>query len=428
MTPPDKRTVLKTRLAIGAARIPRAVLFRALPAAVIIAASCGPAAPGEDLTASTIAGFDTTVDTGPATTDGQDVSPEGDNAPGRPVLSVTGTSEPDLALTGQGSAGGEAPESATSISPEPLAGSDGATTVPGAVPTSRRRLVVNGVGDVSLDPSYIPALVDHGYEHALSGMDGLFLEDDLTVINLECPASFAGSRVPKQFNFQCDPVALPTIRAAGVDVANQGNNHSLDFGPTAMLESKANLEAAGIASVGTGRNAAEAGEPAIFDIGGWTIAIVGFGGVVPSPDWLATAETPGMADGDTIDSMKGAVERAAGLADLVIVTIHWGKELQAGPPADDVRRAKAMIDAGADAIFGHHPHRLNALEWYRDRPIAWSLGNFVWPRLSAAGADSAVAQVVFEADGTVRACLLDVTIVSDGHPQLDNPNGRTCSS
>ena len=298
--------------------------------------------------------------------------------------------------------------------------------VESAAPPVPRPLIINGVGDVNLDPGYIPAFTTEGYEHAFSGMRELFLADDVTVINLECPASYEGTRVPKQFNFQCDPAALPIIHADGVDVANQANNHSLDYGPDAMLDSLANIEAAGIASVGTGVNAAAANAPALFEIAGRTVAVVGFGGVIPSYGWLATEDTPGMSDGDTIETMVAAVQAADRVADVVVVTIHWGVELQSRPPSDDVARAEAMIDAGADMIFGHHPHRLNSMDWYRGRPIAWSLGNFVWPRLSTAGSDTAVAQVVVAVDGSVRACLLDVTIVSNGHPELDEPSQRTC--
>ncbi len=290
----------------------------------------------------------------------------------------------------------------------------------------RGRLIINGAGDVSLDPGYIPALAKEGYEHALSGLDGLFLEDDLTVINLECPASDLGTRVPKQFNFRCDTNSLSVISELGVEVANQGNNHSLDYGPEALLDSISSIEAAGIAAVGAGADATAAHAPAVFERKGWTIAVVGFGGVIPSSNWLATDSSPGMADGDTIPTMVAAVEAADAVADLVVVTIHWGVELQSGPPQDDVARAHAMIDAGADVIFGHHPHRLNALETYKGKPIAWSLGNFVWPRLSAAGSDTAVAQVIVEPDGSITSCLLDATIISGGHPTLDDPSVHTC--
>jgi hypothetical protein len=101
-------------------------------------------------------------------------------------------------------------------------------STPDPEPT-RGRLVINGAGDVNVDPGYIPALATEGYEHALSGLEGLFVEDDLSVINLECPASDLGTRVPKQFNFRCDTEALPILRELGVDVAM---SNSFGFGGT----------------------------------------------------------------------------------------------------------------------------------------------------------------------------------------------------
>ena len=282
----------------------------------------------------------------------------------------------------------------------------------------RQRIVVSGTGDVNLDPGYIPALRDEGYDHAWSGLEGLFTEDDLTVVNLECPVSTRGMIVPKEFNFRCDPGALPAARAAGVEVANLANNHSGDYGPVALLDSVDLVRGAGIAPVGIGADAAAATTPAVVEVGGWTVAVLGFGGVVPSGDWLATDSRPGMADGDDIDSMTAAIRRADESADLVFVSIHWGVELDVEPRADDVERAHAMIDAGVDGIFGHHSHRLQPLGEHADRPIAWGLGNFVWPRNSVEGSRSAVAQFVVEPDGSVGGCLLPADIVSSGHPVL----------
>lgn len=291
---------------------------------------------------------------------------------------------------------------------------------------ARGRLVVHATGDFNVDPNYIREFRSEGYEYAFSGLDGLFTRDSLTIINLECPVSDRGSPVSKQFTFRCDPAALDAMVSGGVDVANQGNNHSLDFGVDALLDSIERLRRSGIAPVGAGRNAAEAAAPALFDIDGWTVAVIGFGGVVPAASWIATDERPGMADGDTIQTMVEAVAAADELADLVFVTIHWGVELDTRPRADDVARAEAMIAAGADAIFGHHSHRLNPMTFVDGKPVAWGLGNFVWPRLSTAGATTAVARVVVERSGSISACLLPAEIERGGHPVLQGPVPAGC--
>jgi poly-gamma-glutamate synthesis protein (capsule biosynthesis protein) len=298
----------------------------------------------------------------------------------------------------------------------PVAGPSPSPTPP--APPPKGQLLVHATGDVNLDPSYIPNFQTHGYGYAWSGLGGLFQRDDLTIVNLECPMSNLGSPVPKEFNFRGDPAALPSMREAGVEVANQGNNHAQDYGPEAMLDSRRNLRAHDIAPVGTGRNAKEAAAPAILKVDGWTVAVVGFGGVVPEPGWLAGPDHPGMADGDDIPSMVAAVRAASARADLVFVAIHWGVELDTSPRAEDVERARAMIDAGADAIFGHHSHRLNPMDTYRGRPIFWSLGNFVWPDHSYEGAVTAVAEVRVSPAGKVAGRLLPAFIEDAGHPVL----------
>ena len=295
------------------------------------------------------------------------------------------------------------------------------TTIPVTTTTTlpaKGYLVIHGTGDVAVDPDYIPALAAQGWDHAWSGIDGLFVEDDLTVINLECAPSDIGSPLDKAFVFRCPTEALPSLVSNGVDVANLGNNHSGDFGREALVDGRENLIAAGIGAVGAGRDVAEAGEPALFEVNGWSIAVVGFGGVAPDESWYATADSPGMRSGDHTASMVEAVAAADAVADLVVVTVHWGIELDTTPRQDDIERAQAMIEAGADVIFGHHPHRMQPLEMVGDAAVFWSLGNFVWPHNSVPSATTAVARAVVAPDGGIEACLIPAYIETHGHPVL----------
>jgi len=284
-------------------------------------------------------------------------------------------------------------------------------------------LVIQGTGDVNLDPGYIPALAVEGWDHAWSGLDGLFVEDDLTVINLECAPSASGSPLDKDFVFRCPPESLASLAANGIEVVNLGNNHSGDYGKEALVEGRGNVTAAGAFPVGAGANAAEAGAPALFEMGGWKVAVIGFGGVVGDASWFATDDLAGIRDGDDISSLVAAVQAAAAQADLVVVAIHWGVELDTAPRPEDVERAEAMIEAGADIIFGHHPHRLQPLEVIAGRPVFWSLGNFVWPHFSIAGSTTAVARAVVAPDGRIEGCLIPAMIESSGHPVLTGEPG-----
>ncbi len=284
------------------------------------------------------------------------------------------------------------------------------------------RLVLNGTGDVNLGPySRLGGTIP--YEAAFAGLRGLFLEDDLTVVNLECAPSLIGSRVPKAFNFRCPPARLGTATAAGVDVASLANNHAVDFGVAAMLDGIANVRAAGMEPVGAGPNLARATAPVVSDIDGWRVAVLAFAGFIEFGWQWAAPRRAGVGPGD-LATMLSAIEAADRSADVVVVTIHWGVEGTFAPTRAQVAQAHAMVDAGADVIYGHHPHRLQPLEIYQGRPIYYSLGNFVWPRQSRAAADTAVAQVVIEPDGRLRACMLAATIVGHGQPTLDRPSRR----
>lgn len=295
------------------------------------------------------------------------------------------------------------------------------TTVPTTTTTTlppKGTLVIHGTGDVNLDPGYIPALATNGWDHAWTGLEGLFLEDDLTVINLECAPSDLGSPEPKEFVFRCPPESLSSLIPNGIEVANLGNNHSGDYGKEALIDGRAQLIGAGVAPVGAGQDLAEAGEPAVFEVEGWRIAVVGFGGVSPGEHWYAAEDRPGMRSGDHIDQMVEAVAAADEIADLVVVSIHWGVELDTTPRDEDVERARAMIDAGADVIFGHHPHRMQPHEIIDGAAVFWSLGNFVWPSFSVAGSTTGVARVVVSPDGDIEACLIPAYIQTHGHPVL----------
>jgi len=280
--------------------------------------------------------------------------------------------------------------------------------------------MIHGAGDTNLDPSVITTFRTHGYDYAWSGMRGLFQRDDLTIVNCECAVSTLGTKVPgKSFNFRGDPAALPAMRTAGVDVANLGNNHAYDFGPTALLDTRKNLLTNGIAPVGAGEHSAAANAPAMFEVKGWTIAVVGFDKVVdPFPEAVAAPGHPGTADGHNENRMVAAVRAAKRDADLVIVAIHWGVELDTQPRPDDVVLGRRLVDAGADVIFGGHAHRLQPLGMHGDRPIFYSLGNFVWQNLSVAGSTTAVAEVRITPQGKVVPKLLPAYIQATGHPVL----------
>jgi poly-gamma-glutamate capsule biosynthesis protein CapA/YwtB (metallophosphatase superfamily) len=289
-------------------------------------------------------------------------------------------------------------------------------STPTADRAARGTLVIHGTGDVSLDPSQIPAFRTHGYDWAWSGLGGLFGRDDLTMVNLECPVTDIVDPEPKAFTFRCDPQALPAARRAGVDVMSQANNHAYDQGPAGLTDSLEAIRAAGLVSVGAGSDEAEALRAATFEVDGWTVAVIGIDQILDPIDQVAGPDKPGTAVGHDFRLALRAVRDATASSDLVVVMIHWGVELEVRPRPYQIRQAHRMVDAGADVIFGAHPHVMQPLETYRGRPIFYSLGNFVWPRISEAASATALAEVVITPDGSIRARMLPIEIVSNGHP------------
>jgi poly-gamma-glutamate synthesis protein (capsule biosynthesis protein) len=189
-----------------------------------------------------------------------------------------------------------------------------------------------------------------------------------------------------------------------------------------------NLRAVGIEPVGTGSNRTEAYEPVVVDVNGWTVAVIGSGGVYPeSGTWVATDTRPGMTNGDDTESITVAIRKAKETADIVLVTAHWGKQAETRPQPFEIGQAEAWIDAGADGIFGHHQHRLQPLMFYKGKPIALGLGSFVWIAVPEAVRRTAIAQFVFEPDGSIGACLIPVTIERHGHPVIQNPGAPVCA-
>lgn len=274
-----------------------------------------------------------------------------------------------------------------------------------------RRIVIHATGDVNFAPGYGPG-PGLPFSAAWDGVGDLFRLDDLTIINLECAPSALGTPVTKTYNFRCPLASLAPTADAGVDVANLANNHGGDYGIPALLDGVQNVAAAGIAPVGAGADLAAALRPATFELGGHTVAVLGFNGIGSS--WHADVGVAGMAPDDPA-VVAAAIAAADQVADIVIVTIHWGVELASGPTSADAALGRAMIDAGADAVLGHHPHVVQPMTTHLGRPIFWSLGNFVWHnRISRSG----VAEIVIDPDGTVTGRMLPATIVARGQPVL----------
>ncbi len=211
----------------------------------------------------------------------------------------------------------------------------------------------------------------------------LMQEADLFMLNNEFTYSDRGTPVEgKDWNFRAKPERVSVLNTLGVDVAGLANNHAFDWGEDALLDTVETLRNAGIVTVGAGANLEEAREPAYMTWNGRTIAIVAATAVekVGDPEYgmtrAATEELPGVFS--TIDPAEclKTIEEAKANSDFVFVYVHWGTEMTTELDAEQRELAQAYIDAGADAVVGNHPHVLQGFEYYKGKPILYSLGNF----------------------------------------------------
>lgn len=240
---------------------------------------------------------------------------------------------------------------------------------------ARARLLVAG----DLCPIYrLEGMLAGGdVDGAFGDTRALFERADLTVVNLESPLCVVETPIAKCGpNFRARPEVAGALAAAPVHVAGLANNHIMDQGPKGLAETVAALDAAGLKHLGAGPSAADAAAPLFLEVNGLKLALLAFAG----GEFALSRGGPGAAGLDPVDNCR-VVSDAAGRADLVIVFLHVGCEQVLFPAPELGKRCREMIDAGAAAVLCHHPHVPQGIEVYRGRPIACSLGNFLfdWP-------------------------------------------------
>lgn len=233
-------------------------------------------------------------------------------------------------------------------------------------PEANNTVTLLHFGDLMLDRSVAERIREHSAAwlfEELAGIEQRFFRGmDMIVANLEGPFVEKRIHTTKEIAFRFDPVLIPTLKQLNFSLFTLANNHSLDMGHAGFAESKAHLDAAGIPSVG---QQLYVNEDSMYtkQIGGATIAFFALDDTIVPVD-VSDAE----------ERVRALDERA----DYTVVTIHWGQEYQPLSHPRQRALAYALIDAGADAVIGHHPHVVQEMEVYNGAPIFYSLGNFVF--------------------------------------------------
>ena len=247
-------------------------------------------------------------------------------------------------------------------------------------------------------------------------LDPALGSSDFSLVNVEMAISDRGEPHWKEFVFRAPPSAAERIAAGGVSVANLANNHAADYGPDALTDTIDLLEEAGVTTIGAGRDADEAYQYRLLSAtNGVRVAFVGASMIVPS-GFPAGSATPGIASAHSPARARvlDTVRAAAAEADAVIVAVHWGIERDTCPSNEQRLLARQLLEAGADAVIGHHPHVLQPVELVGSKLVAYSLGNFIWHVRSGILGETGVLQIDFDGDGVVTW---------EFHPHVLDANG-----
>ena len=289
--------------------------------------------------------------------------------------------------------------------PPPGTAGESATTAPG--PTATRTpspsptptpvtVSIVGAGDIlPHSPVIVNANRNAGgaagaYDFApmFADVAPLITEADLAICHLETPLSADNTDLsrPRQLVFNSPREVATGLRSAGFDGCDFASNHSWDRGVEGLGETVGVIEAAGLAYAGPHAEESRAGEAAVHEVAGVSVAHLAYSytmfntwgpntEVPPEAPWAARAMWPVVEAEGILADARAARE---GGADLVVVSMHWGEEYVAAPTADQRRLARELLESGeVDLILGTHVHVIQPCETINGRTVFYGLGNFL---------------------------------------------------
>jgi poly-gamma-glutamate capsule biosynthesis protein CapA/YwtB (metallophosphatase superfamily) len=234
--------------------------------------------------------------------------------------------------------------------------------------------------------------------------------------NLECTISSRGKATPRaRYAFRAPARSAQLLRRAGFDAMGLANNHALDFGSIALRDSAARLSRENVEAVGVATSTVNAYTPHLFSLpDGRKLALLAISDVdTAAGSQVATAS-------DRI-RLKDAIANARSRADLVVCFVHWGIEHSKNVTDEQRELARWLVDHDVDVVVGSHPHRVQPLDFYHGRPIAYSLGNLVFDGAPSVESwnRAALLEVGVDANGDVASTGLIPLVLQDGLPHVN---------
>jgi poly-gamma-glutamate capsule biosynthesis protein CapA/YwtB (metallophosphatase superfamily) len=278
-------------------------------------------------------------------------------------------------------------------------------------------LRISFVGDIMLDggPGHLVTNSVDPFAHVAPWLLG----SDVTVGNLECAITRQGHAEDKPYTFKGPIASLPILKRY-FSALSLANNHAADWGTAGFVDELALLRDNRIAFFGGGTNEVEARRPLVMSVNGRRIALLGYN-EFPPKSFAATRKKAGTAwliESNIVADIRQV--RTMQSPDLVLLYLHWGEELEPLPTKAQEELARRLIDAGADAIIGSHPHVTQTIEWYHERPIVYSLGNFVFDYFPTDPPTwtSYILRLDYEASPTPKLSTIPLELDAAGIPHV----------
>lgn len=277
--------------------------------------------------------------------------------------------------------------------------------------SSTNQLVLGFAGDVNLDENRPQsAKYDASGEDITKCFSENLLNEmrsaDLMMVNNEfCYSNRGLKESEKSYTFRAKPSRVNILKEMGVDIVSLANNHTLDYGMDALWDTFDTLENAKIDYVGAGENLNRAKAPVYYTIGEKKIAYLAASHVIYEVSWYATDSKAGMVGTYDPTIILNSIREAKANSDFVVIYVHWGVERNSFPESYQRNLAHLYIDAGADVVIGCHPHVMQGMDYYKGKPIAYSLGNY-W--FNNKGQESGMVKIYLNNDGTLKCQLLPV--------------------
>ncbi len=206
--------------------------------------------------------------------------------------------------------------------------------------------------------------------------------DDLTFANSEVVFTNATRYQSKRTVLGAPPEYAKVYLHSGIDILNTANNHCMDYYAQGYRDTLQTLDALGIPHFGTLYPGTKQEQDRLetVEIKGVRIGAVGF-------SYPQTADLPLI--GERIKKLRGAG------CDLVIVSLHWGREVSSSPKGWQITMAQRVIELGADVIWGHHPHILQQVMFCQGKPVFFSTGNFTFGAMQDVDPDTGIFQLKY---------------------------------